>query len=337
MRIEDIAKKVNLSNSTVSRVLNNSKSVKPETRRIVLEALEETGYVPNLIARSLRTSSQTIAVVTQDILNPYYIEALYAIEKICRENGFAMMSLNSDNSKEIEKQNLIQLLSMRVGGVIFLANMLTEHNAVMRRCRESDVAIVTMEGFLDGVDSVISDCKPGVRQGIEYLLRMGHRQIGICHGSMRSMPATARIDEMKRVLAENGVPFDEHYQFFGDDYLEQLERARTEKRLPTALFTINDNCAISIYRWCRDVGLRIPEDLSVLGFDDISLADLLSPPLTTIAQPIGYLTKLAMKQLIARMRSNEDHDHVCQISVPTELVVRQSVARLEREALATIS
>lgn len=325
MRIEDIAKKLNISASTISRVLNNSKSVKPETRERILAEIEASGYVPNMIARGLRTRSHTVAVVTQDILNPYYIEALYSIEKVCRENGYALMSLNSDNSPEIEKQNLNQLLSMKVEGVIFLANMLSEHDEDMKRHRASNMAVVTMEGYFEGVDCVISDARTGVRQGMDYLVSMGHKKIGTCHGARRSMPVLTRMQEMKIALEEHGCPYDTRYEFFGDDFIDQLEQARCENRLPTVLFTLNDNTAIQVYRWCRDVSLRIPEDISVLGFDNVTLADLLSPPLTTIAQPIGYLAETAIKLLITRMRAKEPIKHFSNIRVPTELVIRKSV------------
>ena len=98
------------------------------------------------------------------------------------------MSLNSDNSDEVEKQNLYQLLSMKVEGVIFLANILSEHEDVMRRYRENDIKIVTMEGYIEGTDSVVSDARSGVRQAMDYLVEMGHTRIGACHGARRSMP-----------------------------------------------------------------------------------------------------------------------------------------------------
>ena len=132
---------------------------------------------------------------------------------------------------------------------------------------------------------------------------------------------------MKKRLLELGHPYDTKYEYFGDDFIDQLERARVEKKLPTVLFTLNDNTAIEVYRWCKQVSLRIPEELSILGFDNVSLADLLSPPLTTIAQPIGYLAEAAIKQLITRMRSKEPIKHINSIHVPTELVIRSSVSR----------
>lgn len=327
MRIEDIAKKLQLSPTTVSRVLNNSASVKPETRARVLAEIEETGFVPNMIAQGLRTRSRMIAVITQDILNPYYIEALYSIEKICRENGYAMTSMNSDNSEALERKNLIQLISMRVAGVVLLANINSRYDDIMRRYRDHGIQLITMEGVIEGEDCVLSDERHSVRQAMDYLYQMGHRKIGVCHGSMRSYPVVARMNAMKAHLEYLGCPFDEAYQYLGHDFIEQLECARQEERLPTALFTLNDNTAIAVYRWCKSVSLRIPEDLSILGFDDVSLADILSPPLTTIAQPIGYLAETAINHLISRMQSSEIR-YTSKIMIPTELVLRDSVANI---------
>lgn len=324
--IKDIAQKTNLSRSTISRVLNQSANVNEETRKIVISAIEEMGYVPNMIARGLRTQTRLIAVITQDILNPYYIEAIYEIEKTCRERGYTLLHLNSDRNPQLEEQNIYHVLAMKAQGVILIANMLDHNNRYLKLCSEQ-TQVVTMEGEARGIDSVLSDVVPGVYAAVDYMLKLGHTHIGLCHGHCRSLPIQNRIHAFYQRMQAYGNICESRDAFFSDDYLMLLDQALSEGRLPTAIFTLNDNTAINVYRWCKQKGLRIPQDLSILGFDNIAMSDLLVPPLTTIEQPISYLCKTAIEMLLDRISRSETPQPSIQqsVQVATRLVIRESI------------
>lgn len=325
--INDIARMTGLSRSTVSRVINDSEHVKKETREIVLGAIEELGYVPNMIARGLRTESRIIGVVTQDILNPYYIEALYEIEKLCREYGYALLHMNSDSNPDIEEHNIYYLLSMKVQGIIMLGNMLVEDTRIVRQAR-STTHIITMEGIIDGVDGVISDPTDGITAMVEHLISLGHREIGLVHRGMRSFPIVDREKIFRKLMKKNGLEVAARNVFYGDDYIEQIHRAWDRERLPTALFTLNDSTAVSIYRWAQEQGLSIPKDLSLVGFDDVQSSEMLMPPLSTIRQPIGKLADIATRMLIDNIEKREPFEgrSVQRVGFGTQFILRGSTA-----------
>lgn len=329
--INDIAEKTGLSRSTVSRVLNHANNVKAETQAVVEKAIEEMGYVPNMIARGLRAQTRMVAVVTQDMLNPYYIEALYDIERICRKRGYSLLHLNSDNDEELEEKNIYQLLAMKVQGVILLANILDESNRLVQLCKDN-ISIVTMEGFVSSIDCVISSPRRGIEAAVNNLYEMGHRRFGLLHGACRSYPIRSREKAFLRELKHYGIQVKREHFFYGDDCLEQLEASHLQGDMPTAIFTLNDNMAIKLYRWCNDKKIEIPKDLSVLGFDNIALSDLLWPPLSTIAQPIGYLAETATKMLIDSIENPLHQGRFPQrIEIDTEFIKRQSIGKVRNE------
>lgn len=325
--INDIARITGLSRSTVSRVINQSEHVKEETRQLVLEAIEELGYVPNMIARGLRTESRMIGVVTQDILNPYYIEALYEIERLCREHGYALLHMNSDNNPQIEERNIYHLLSMKVQGIILLANMLDENTRIMLQARNT-THMVTMEGVINGVDGVISDPVVGIREMVEHITALGHRHVGMAHQSLRSYPIIEREKYFRRFMAEKKITVDDRSVFFGDDYIHQMDASHKAGRLPTAIFAMNDSTAIRIFSWARKNGLTIPGDLSIVGFDDIQSSEMLMPALSTIHQPIGRLADLATHLLIDHIEKHDvPGEYISQrVSIATQFISRGSTA-----------
>ncbi len=325
--INDIARMTGLSRATVSRVINNSSHVRPETRKIVQDAIDELGYVPNMIARGLRTETQIVGVVTQDILNPYYIEALYEIEKLCKAHGYALLHMNSDNDPAIEKQNLYQLLSMQVQGVVMLANMNDASDSMIRRCRDS-THMITMEGRIEGVDCVLSDPRQGVADLVDHLVELGHRQFGLAHRALRSFPIRERENVFRERLRTHGIEIKKEHVFFGDDYIRQIQQAWEKKLLPTVLFTLNDSTAFHVYRWAKDVGVDIPMDLSIAGFDNISTSGMMMPSLSTVEQPIGRLAEIATQMLIEKIEKKGPRrgERSQLINIGTHFIQRDSTA-----------
>lgn len=280
-------------------------------------------YVPNLIARGLRTSPKIIGVITQDMRNPYYIDALYEIEKLSKAKGYALLHMNSDNDPEIESSNIYQLLSMKVQGIILIASMLDDTDRMIKLAK-SDTGLVTMESRIEGLNSVVSDPQKGISQMVRVFVERGHQDFGLVHHSMRSYPIKEREKVFLSELQKHGIMVSDRAFFYGDNYLEQLDVALDKKALPSAIFALNDNTAFEVYGWCRRRSLEIPKDLSVVGFDDISANRMMMPPLSTVRQPIGLLAQKTTEMLIDGIKNKTAHEAIT-VKVETEFIDRKSV------------
>lgn len=302
--INDIAKHTGLSRSTVSRVINQSENVSEQAKNKVLHAIEELGYVPNMIARGLRTHAPIIGVIVQNILNPYYIEALYEIEKLGKNHGYALLNMNSDSNPQLEEENIYQMLGMKVQGIILIGNMLDENDRIVQMALNT-TNLVCMEGVIKGADNIVMKADTSIDEMVEHLVSLGHTSYGLVHHAMRSFPIQMREQHFRESLEKRGHKVEDKYVFFGDDYLEQLASAKEENRLPTVVFALNDSTAFYVYRWCRENNIVIPDELSVVGFDNVKTYDMMMPTLTTISQPIGKAAEHAAKIVLDRITEKE--------------------------------
>lgn len=325
--IKDIAKYAGVSVTTVSRVINNTGYIANETREKVLTTIKKYNYTPNLIARGLKTATKFIGVISHDIKNPYFSYVIYGIEKRLREDNYTMFHLNSDNEIKMEEKNIEVLLSTRVEGIILLSSLCKSGNSFIEKAKNS-TQLVSIEGGLYGIDSVNTDNLQGTTNGIKFLIDNGHVNIGICSSSLDVSSWQIRYDTYKSILQEKGI-YNEEYDFIGKDFLSKLENKYREKRLPTAIFALHDNNALLLYNFCYDKGLRIPEDISIIGFDDLPVSKLIYPRLTTIAQPFEEIGIAAADLLLNKIK-NKNMKGVQNIIISTELMVRDSVENIKR-------
>lgn len=323
--IKDIAKLTGVSVTMVSRVINDHNYVTKEIRNKVLLAIKENNYTPNLIARGLKKSTKFIGVISHDITNPYFAYVIYGIEKRLREDEYTMFHLNSDNDIKMEQRNIEELLSTRVRGVILLSSLCKSDDAFIKKAR-GNTQLVAVESKLDGVDSVNTDNVQGTRSAINYFIENGNRKIGICSTNLDINSWKIRYDTYKDILQQNGI-YDGTYDYIGKDFLDQLEVAYQEKHLPTAIFTLHDNNAFLIYNFCYDRGLRIPEDLSIIGFDDLPVSKLIYPRLTTVSQPFEEIGATAAELLLNKIKNNRKS--IQNVIISTELRIRNSVKDLK--------
>lgn len=320
--IKDIAKLAGVSVTTVSRVVNDAGYVSSETREKVLAVIKEHNYIPNLIARGLKTSNKFVGVISYDITNPYFSHVLYGIEKRLRKDDYTMFHMNSDNDIRMEERNIEELLAARVEGIILLSSLCKSDNVFIEKAKKN-TKIVSVECSLDGVDSINTDNVQGTSSAINYLIENGHKNIGICSTNLEVNSWKIRYDTYKSILQQKGI-YNENYDFIGKDFLKLLEAAHKEKRLPTAIFALHDNNALLIYNFCYDNGIRIPEDLSIVGFDDLPVSKLVYPRLTTVAQPFEEIGVTAAELLLNKIK-NKDRKSVQNVIISTELKVRNSV------------
>ncbi|MDI9442233.1 MAG: LacI family DNA-binding transcriptional regulator [Bacillota bacterium] len=333
--ISDVARKAQVSKSTVSRVLNGH-SVREENRIKVMRAIKELGYSPNAQARSL-TSGRTnvIGVMVPDMDGPFYGSILEGCQQTLWFHGFYMLVRSTHHEKGSEP-NLVKLLwEKRVDGLIILTPREIKEKPMQEVLKElvsTNFPLVIADGDIDNVNvsGVWVDNFLGGYKATNHLLQLNHRRIAIILGPEDAPEAIRRLNGYKRALKESGVPVDENLIHVAGDYLaESVFRIFPDIMAagPTAIFATSDELAYGVLEACKQHGINVPNDLSLIGYDDVPFAKMLTPKLTTIAQPLTALGQVAAGK-IARIISGEERE-IAKIILPTELVVRESTTSLK--------
>lgn len=327
--MRDVASRAGLSVSTVSHVVNDSRAVSEESRRRVLQAMEELGYKPNVLARSLRRQkSHTIGMIVPDSANPFFAEVARGIEDASFTQNYSVILCNSegDLEKQLDYTNI--LIGNQVAGILFVAAGVSTE--LVKDLRRRLVPIVVVDREVPGVavDTVLTNHAQGGRLATQHLVDLGHRRIACISGSSELTPSADRLTGYREVLERNDLPYDDRLVVRGDfQYESGYEATHRLMKLdspPTAVFSCNDLMAVGCMSAATELGLPVPEALSVVGFDDVRLASFTNPPLTTISQPKNEIAVAAVEMLLDRMRDPDAP--ACYRRFETQLCVRQSTA-----------
>ena len=327
--IRDVAVHAGVSVTTVSHVVNETRPVSADLRQRVLAAMAELGYQPNALARSLRRKqTHTLGMIVPDSANPFFAEVARGIEDTSFDIGYTVILCNSVGSLAREALYVDLLAKKQVDGVLLVAA--GDSLRQVRTLQVRAIPLVVVDRDLPGsvVDCVLTDNVQGGRLATEHLLHLGHRRIGCITGASDLTPSAGRADGYRQALAAAGIPCDETLIIKGDfqdqsGYVGAQELLRLPNP-PTAIFACNDLMAIGAMSAALEAGLRVPTDLSVVGFDDIHLAGYVNPPLTTVAQPKFELGRTAARMLLERIDKRDLAPRRCLL--PTQLVVRHSTA-----------
>ncbi|MCR8642717.1 LacI family transcriptional regulator [Paenibacillus sp. N1-5-1-14] len=302
--IKDIAKIANVSITTVSLILNNKcHNIGEETIKRVRSIIEEHNYRPNALARGLITSkTRTIGLLVPNITNQFFAEITKGVEDGLSEHGYNVFLCNSYNDIDKEKQYIRVLKEQRVEGVI-LSSTNTVTQDYYSYLKEQGVAFVLLDRHASEPlnNGIIVDDRKGGFLAAQHLLELGHRKIGCLVESTGLCNIDERLHGYKDALAQYGVPYEEKFVVSGELTIEggcQAAIKLIEEQIVTAIFATNDLMAIGVYEAAIQLGKRIPEDISVVGFDDISFAHYLTPKLTTVRQPIYEIGRRAAANLI---------------------------------------
>lgn len=326
--IKDVAKMAGISISTVSRVVNNSKPVSSEIRDRVLQIIRETGYVPNPVARSLvMKKSQLIGVLVPDISNLFISELLNGIEEICKMYEYDVLLCNSYGETEEELKYINLLKSKQVAGVVFVSWKLDK--LCVDALSESGIpaAYISKNAQDFDVYSVRINHKEASYEMTKYLLEKGRRRIAFFRTSVDdSIEDSERFKGYKEALEEAGLQIDSSIVLQGDrsgdsGYALAL-RLIEEDNLPSAIFASGDEMAIGVIGALMDKGIRIPEEVAVVGYDDIRMASMMRPTLTTIHQPIYDIGAVSVRMVVKLI--NEEAIEKKVTVLPYSLVERQS-------------
>lgn len=311
--IRDVAKLAGVSVATVSRVMNEGDyPVSSQLKQRVKEAAQKLGYVPNAVAASLRRSDcRDVGVVIPNISNPFYLQAVLGISAVLAENGYSMILCNTMNDPELEKQHLKQLARRQAAGVIL--SSVREDDEAAAEYASRGLRFVMLDQKMEGMDcpSISFDTCAGARMATEYLLSVGHRRIALASLPMVRWTRTQMLQGYRDALQAAMIDFDDSLIYIAedDDALlhedqemnagRQIAAKLIDDGLPaTAVLCVNDMLAIGLMGALIKGGVRVPEDVSVVGFDDVPLAEAYAPALTTVRYPALETGKLAAMVLL---------------------------------------
>lgn len=327
--LKDVAKEAGVSVATVSRYVNNRNSVKTSNGKRIQRSIEKLRYHPNLIARSLRLrSTKTIAIVFADIKDPFYNYIAIEAEQTARDNGFSVILCNTEYDPERELQYIELMINRNVDGYLILTSVADSSRLSTMLINEKVVFIDQSSTFPDEVFVKLNN-KEGVRLGIEYLVNKGHRDIGVINLTPFSTTGIERYEGYKEALHLYNVPYRPDYvKFCSTPDWKRNSLKATEELLhlthpPTALFPMNGASTIGALLAIQRNGLKIPDDISVVGFDDLYFSELLSPALTTITQPVEKFGNTGMQLLIDMIEEKLPHKKNT-IELQPQLIERNS-------------
>lgn len=326
--IIEVAALAGVSTATVSRVLSRPEQVSEETRRHVLAVVRSSGYVPNVAARSLRTfRAAKILLTVPDISNAFFASVIRGAEEAARDAGYSVVVGDTRHDPEVEDQYADMLLRREVDGLIFLGHRLPATLGPLLSRKGTAAPIVNgCEYSPDlGVPSVHIDNAAASADAIEHLIGLGHRTIGVVTGPEISPISRDRLAGALRAAARNGLCDGLHVRI--GDYAAGSAFEQTRDLLAnkvTAIFCFSDEMAMGVLSAIGDAGLSCPQDVSVVGFDDLPLARYFQPPLTTIAQPKGLIGRRTVELLVDILRNVESPAR--QVTLRHDLIVRSSTA-----------
>lgn len=330
--VEDVAKEANVSTATVSRVFNKTAKVSNETVQKVKIAAQKLGYSPSRVARRLRVNknqSLVIGLIIPDLQNPFFSEIARGVEDIAYSNNNAVMICNSDENPQKERFYIETLMAEQVSG--FIVAQTTENKEYIQGLTDQEIPIVGVDRELDGqqLDTVVIDNDLGAYLALQRLIKLGHRRIGIINSLPHLSTTIQRFQGYKKALKEAGIELDTSLITYGDSYesggIKQTRKLLDLQSRPTALFVTNNLMTLGCLEEMYRQNLKIPDDMALIGFDDMPWATALNPPLTAIRQP-GYDFGTMAAELLEKRLKNPSRPR-SKVVLNPELIIRKSCGK----------
>jgi len=304
-----VAEKAGVSVNTASRAINNKPDINIKTKKLVLKIAKELGYIRNAAAVALRTKKTgTVGVVIEDNRNPFYAEVLNGMEVAAREKNYHIIFANTQRDYKKEEEAINLLLAKRVDGLLIAP--VQDRDDDINSLVEANIPFVVVGRDFENIelDAVYNDEVKGGFLATEYLIKKGHKRIALIDGFLYKSPAKGRLEGYKKALKKYGISMDDALVSVGDiDVKDGYERTKQlfEKELDfTAIFAYNDMMAFGAMQAIREKGLRIPEDIGLIGYDDIPFCSLMDPALTTIRLKKQELGIESVKLLLSHINGN---------------------------------
>lgn len=327
--IKDVAKMAGVSTTTVSHVINKTRFVAQETEQQVLQAIKELNYSPSAVARSLKVNTtKSVGMIVTTCEAPYFAEIIHSVEEHCYRQGYSLFLCNTQNDPEKIKNHLDMLAKKRVDGLLVMCAEYTQDSLDLLAAFE-DLPMVVMDWgpFNEHTDLIQDNSLCGGYLATKYLIDNGHKDIGIISGELKKTTAITRYQGFEKAMQEANLTINPDWIMEGffepEDGYECMNKILVQDKLPTAVFCCNDVMALGAISAIGEKGLKVPDDISIIGYDNIHASRFFSPPLTTVHQSKSRLGVQAINLLFKRIGKKSGEHEV--IELHPELVIRKSV------------
>lgn len=335
MNIKQIAKAAGVSVATVSRVLNHPETVAPKTREKIEKVIEDTEYKPNWFAQGLNfNKTKTIGLIIPHLLNSQYMEVAKGVEDVAKKKGYITFMCNAERNHESEKNYIDQLLTRRVDGIILLFTSMGADE--IKAIEEQDVPVVLIGDHQNNSEFNIVkvDCQSGAENIVKQLIYNGHNKIAILYGDEPEKESQALLQGYKKVLEEEGLEIKEEYIRSVENTIEGGylgTRKLMMNNPPQAIFTTGDEIAYGAMDAIKDNGLKVPDNIAVVGFGNARMSNLVEPKLTTVEIPFHKMGIYGARLLFDLIEDAKDKDkETKEITLRTKLRIRKSCGHKER-------
>ena len=327
--IREVAKLARVGLMTVSRVINNHPSVRPTTRKKVEAAIEQLGYRQNEAARLLKGQrAKMIGLIVPDLSDAFFASCAHTVQHIARMHGYMTLVVSSERDPDLEFQQAELMASRKVSGLLVVTSAPRGDNR-LRELQDTGLAIVAFDRPLHGseADCVLVENRAGAEEATQHLISHGHRHIACVGYDEKTYPIHERVLGYTHQMITSGLKPDVTLSLLTlEGVREWLSNVFASKTRPTAIFSLNHRTSIFLLQALADLEIRIPQDMALVGFDDFDLANLITPPLTTVSQPPVELARRAMTLLLERIQKTHDgiDSSPAKILLPVKLMIRAS-------------
>jgi HTH-type transcriptional repressor purR len=333
--IKDVAKMAGVSTTTVSHVINKTRFVAKETEEAVMQAIKSLKYSPSAVARSLKVNTtKSIGMIVTTSESPYFAEIIHAVEDHCYRQGYSLFLCNTQNDPEKIKNHVEMLTKKRVDGLLVMCSEYTQHSLDVLSSFSSVPMVVMDWGPNTDTDIIEDNSFTGGYLATKHLIDCGHKEIGLIAGELDKTTARTRYEGFVKAMNETNLPIHKNWIMEGffepEDGYECMNKILAQDSLPTAVFCCNDVMALGAISAITEKGLRVPDDISIIGYDNIHSSRFYAPPLTTIHQSKSRLGAQAINLLFERIANKDNDNHEKhRIAIHPELVIRKSVRNLK--------
>jgi LacI family transcriptional regulator len=331
--IKDVAKHAGVSTSTVSHALNKTRYVSTEIIERVMKAVEELNYAPSALARSLKLkNTRTFGMLVTTSTNPFFAEVVKGVERRCYEQGYSLLLCNTEGDLDRLNFNIDMLLQKQVDGLLLLSDEISSQNLnIFSRHKPVPTVVMDCGETNFPCDKIENNSRQGGYLATQYLINKGHTKIGCISGPRDKQAASERFAGYLMAMQEAGLEIKKAWHAFGNFECaggkQAFETILASGEMPTALFVCNDMMAMGVINTANKLGISVPEDLSIIGYDDISLAKFITPSLTTIHQPKFNLGRKAFDTLLDQIQSHRE----------TNLAIHLDPTLVERDSVKTLN
>ncbi|MCB6992968.1 LacI family transcriptional regulator [bacterium 210820-DFI.6.37] len=337
MNIRQIAKQAGVSVATVSRVLNHPENVAPRTREKIEKIIAETEYTPNWFARGLNfNKTGTIGLMIPHILDSVHMEIAKGVEDVAHQKDYIALMCNVEHDAEKERRYLNRLIKRKVDGIAFICSSLEKEDFELVQEQNIPVVLIGEHKNSPGFHVVSVDCRQAAKKAVTHLLGNGHKKIAFLYGKYPKVENEYKMEGYKDVLSESGIPVREDYLRETENTIEGgylgAKKLMEQEDPPTAIFTSSDSIAFGAMDAIKDKELRIPEDVAVMGFNNVRMSNLVEPKLTTLDVPLHKMGIYGARLLFDIIENEEDlkQEKPKTILLQTKLKIRKSCGHKER-------